>query len=129
MSKKSLNVKPQPKVEERQIIATQQYSGPIPDPESLARYESVIPGAAERILKMAENEAKHRHAIDNRLTKHSAITTYLGMIFAFSSVAILAGVVVLALFRGQSNAAIAMAITAIASVAGVFIIYKRNKKK
>lgn len=33
-----------------------QYSGPLPKPEDLAKYEQVIPGAAERIIKMAERE-------------------------------------------------------------------------
>ena len=28
--------------------------------------EEVLPGAADRILKMAENEANHRHLIDRR---------------------------------------------------------------
>lgn len=35
-------------------------SGPIPDPRSLEAYEKILPGAAERILKMAESEALHR---------------------------------------------------------------------
>lgn len=36
------------------------YSGPIPDPETLANFERAFPGAANRILKMAELEGEHR---------------------------------------------------------------------
>jgi uncharacterized membrane protein len=36
---------------ERQIS---QFSGPLPAPEILQRYETILPGSAERILAMAE---------------------------------------------------------------------------
>ena len=32
------------------------YSGPIPSPDTLARYEKAVPGAANRIMTMAERE-------------------------------------------------------------------------
>lgn len=50
---------PQP----QQVQLTQQqhiYEGPIPPPEVLRGYEAVQPGAAERILRMAEVEAEQR---------------------------------------------------------------------
>lgn len=31
------------------------HTGPIPDPETLERYDSIIPNGAERIMVMAEN--------------------------------------------------------------------------
>ena len=40
------------------------YSGPLPTPETLAAYGQAIPGAAERILSMAEDEQAHRQAMD-----------------------------------------------------------------
>lgn len=36
------------------VIRGEMYSGPIPPPEALARYEEIQPGAADRIIKMAE---------------------------------------------------------------------------
>ena len=36
------------------------HSGPLPDPDTLGRYDMVIPGAADRIIKIAENQAIHR---------------------------------------------------------------------
>jgi uncharacterized membrane protein len=39
---------------------TTAHSGPIPDPDTLDRYNSIIPGAGERILVMAENQQNHR---------------------------------------------------------------------
>ena len=35
-------------------------TGPLPPPEQLAQYEQIIPGAADRILRMTENNSDHR---------------------------------------------------------------------
>lgn len=43
---------------------SEHFEGPIPHPELLERYNSIVPGAAERILQMAEKEQAHRHKID-----------------------------------------------------------------
>lgn len=40
------------------------YAGPIPPPAMLARYNEVLPGAAERILKMAEEQSSHRQYLE-----------------------------------------------------------------
>ena len=38
------------------------FVGPLPHPEHFAHYDETLPGAAERILRMAEKEQDHRHA-------------------------------------------------------------------
>ena len=48
------------------IIRSEMYSGPIPPPEALARYEEIQPGAADRILKMAEKQQEHRMALETK---------------------------------------------------------------
>ena len=42
-------------------------SGPLPPPEHFAGYEKALIGAANRILTIAENEAKERHVKDYKL--------------------------------------------------------------
>lgn len=46
------------------ISTSTHHEGPLPDPETLQGYEHIIPGAAQRILRMAESEQTHRHALD-----------------------------------------------------------------
>jgi len=41
------------------------HQGPIPDPETLAGYNQIVPNAAERILRMAEIEADHRQSLES----------------------------------------------------------------
>jgi uncharacterized membrane protein len=40
------------------------WSGPLPPPSALHSFNEVIPGGADRILKMAESEQAHRHRCD-----------------------------------------------------------------
>lgn len=42
------------------------FTGPMPPPELLRQYDAVVPGAAERILAMAEKEAQHRQAQESQ---------------------------------------------------------------
>jgi len=42
------------------------HQGPLPAPEDLQRYNDLLPGAAERIIKMAEAEQMHRHEQESR---------------------------------------------------------------
>ena len=36
------------------------FSGPIPPPNIIKGYEEILPGSADRIIAMAENQSKHR---------------------------------------------------------------------
>ena len=51
----------------RLTAACQSFSGPIPHPDILEHYEKIVPRAAERILAMAEEDAKHRQLENNAL--------------------------------------------------------------
>lgn len=42
------------------------FQGPIPDPETLAAYEKIVPGSADRILMMAEKQGEHRRNLESR---------------------------------------------------------------
>lgn len=43
---------------------TFQHSGPLPDPASLDRYNQIVPDAAERIIRMAEQNADHVRSVE-----------------------------------------------------------------
>jgi uncharacterized membrane protein len=58
---------PEPQVMQVEAPSHQSVSfeGPIPPPNLLREYDAIVPGAAERILAMAENEGRHRHALES----------------------------------------------------------------
>jgi uncharacterized membrane protein len=53
-----LSSKPQPV--SINTIRRAEFSGPMPPPQLLAHYEQICPGSADRMLRMAEQEAEHR---------------------------------------------------------------------
>lgn len=49
----------QPQLQTQQLLH-QQWSGPLPPPAALEKFNLIIPGSADRILAMAEKEQVHR---------------------------------------------------------------------
>jgi uncharacterized membrane protein len=100
------------------------YSGPIPEPSDLQKYEDVKIGFAERIMSMAECESTHRQNIDNRIINSERIGGILGQIIAACmglSVIVLMGYAISKGFAEQ----VKWIGVSIASVVGLFI-YKRK---
>ncbi len=97
------------------------YSAPIPPASEFAKYEAACPGAADRILAMAEREAIHRHMNDDKLVdasirlagngQKSALTIAIGSLAA----------IVISLFVNQPFAAIVPGIVALTSLAATFL--------
>lgn len=57
-------------------------SGPLPTPDILKEYDVALPGAAERIMIMAEKEQEHRHNFDNKCRETDSRDSLLGIVFA-----------------------------------------------
>lgn len=65
------------------IIKEESFSGPIPHPRSFKEYEAVLPGSADRILKMAEDQQKHRMELEKTAIKKQLTQSGRGQIFGF----------------------------------------------
>jgi len=50
-----------------QLVKAESFRGPLPPPRYLAQYDKVIPGLAERIVRMAEAEQGHRHHCEDKI--------------------------------------------------------------
>jgi uncharacterized membrane protein len=59
------------------------FQGPLPRPEDFAAYERVLPGAADRILAMAENQATHRQGLERRAVTGDIIKSMMGTVLAY----------------------------------------------
>ena len=51
--------------------------------EELAKYEKIIPGGAERILELAEQQASHAQELENRQLETSAKLKFLKHLITF----------------------------------------------
>lgn len=111
------------------VAAKYTFSGPIPPPEALERYEKIAPGAADRILTMAEMEQRHRHAYEDKEQRISFRAVFTTLIFAFLALLIVCAIVIFAISRGMEGTAIATILGAVASVVGLFLFRKSRGKK
>lgn len=75
------------------VMRSESYSGPVAHPSIAQGWESVVPGAADRILGMAERQAAHRQAIEKWSVLSRSLAQPLGSILgaALGIAAIVAG--------------------------------------
>lgn len=59
------------------------HSGPLPSPETLEGYNQVLPGLADRIVTMAENQQKHRVGLENTSLRRQFNQSGTGQWMAF----------------------------------------------
>lgn len=65
------------------LVIEQEFRGPIPHPSLLKGYEQTLPGAADRILAMAELEQQHRHREEMEQLRSAAQDSKIGLLLAF----------------------------------------------
>lgn len=102
------------------------YSGPIPSPEILARYDEIDPGIAREIVAMARQQSTNRHALERSLVAGRFRNELAGILCgAAVALASVWGSVELtrAGFPGGGLAAI---LIEIAAIAGVFFVGARR---
>jgi|SRR5579884_2775204 len=75
------------------------FAGPLPPPQILRSYEQICRGAADRILKMAEEQSKHRQTLEKSVVAASISSERFGMFSAFfiTLVLIIGGIVLIVL--------------------------------
>lgn len=81
------NTSPADKVQHVQL--QQHYSGPLPQPEALAKYDQIVPGAAERIIKMAEKRngtsTRHRERNDQKCNSYDLFRYHICFLIGVGS--------------------------------------------
>ena len=97
-------------------LAGQFYSGPLPTPELLQKWEAIHPGAAELIFRTYEKQVTSRIERENKLTESKVKTDSRGQIFAFLLAAGGLGLALAFALLGNSGAALASIIGGIAPI-------------
>ena len=107
------------------VVQKYHHSGPLPMPEQLAQYEAYCPGAADRIIRMAENQAAHRQEIEKIVVRQQARNSMVGLLFGFliGMTAILSGAWVAS--AGYSWEGFATSFAGLGSLVGVFVYGKK----
>jgi len=103
-------------------------SAPLPLPTELEAYEAVLPGAAERILAMAESQAGHRQTMENKALSYEGRNSLLGIIagwFLGTPGLLVAGY---CLSTGHDAAGGAIGGVSLGSLVGTFIYGTRERR-
>ena len=72
-----------PRVSSHISLREEVFVGPLPHPEILGRYEQISPGAAKRIISMAEKQSHHRQSLEAKLVDSNISNEKTGMWLAF----------------------------------------------
>ncbi|MFT8363143.1 MAG: DUF2335 domain-containing protein [Sporolactobacillus sp.] len=65
----------------KELVATlEMYSGPIPHPDILGKYESIFPGAAKAIIENGIEESNHRRKLEDDRQKRRGHLAWLTLI-------------------------------------------------
>jgi len=101
------------------------YAGPLPPPEQLRAYEEVLPGSADRILKMAENQADHRQTIEKVAVSGGNRRSWWGLWTGFAISVIALGLSATLVLKGHDWAGLSLGTIDIVALASVFVTGRR----
>jgi uncharacterized membrane protein len=105
------------------------HRGPLPSPGVLADYDRVHPGLAERIVRLAEDEAKHRRSMESA-SLDGDMTYMRGCLSAERRGQYLAGIIAVSLagiggyvaMQGHDATGAAIGVTGVASIVTALIV-------
>lgn len=102
------------------------FSGPLPPPEFLEKYEAILPGLADRVVTMAENQSNHRMGSEKLYLMESLKQASRGQLFAFiiGMTGVIGSIYLLAI--GITGAGIATLLLTLGSLVGVFFSGKKK---
>ncbi len=116
-----------------QVIAEYEFRGPIPPPNIISGYEKILPGAADRILTMAEKQSEHRQTMERKMIEAEARDSLLGVMSGFTlGAGCVVAAIVMAIVYPQSAGVISGAVlgsTGVASIAATAIKSTRRNRK
>lgn len=118
-------------VQQREITHVQeQYSGPIPPPEILNGFNQIVPGAAERILVMAEENGRHQREMEKAALTFASDTVRRGQIYGLVIGILAFTTCLVALYLGSENTAMTIGGVTITGLVTVFVTnkFKKNNK-
>ncbi|MCK4653487.1 MAG: DUF2335 domain-containing protein [Candidatus Cloacimonetes bacterium] len=116
------------KKQTRSITALQQFKGPIPPPKILQQYDSILPGAADRILTMAEKQSDHRQSLEKKHVNSSLTDARIGLWLGFSIVVISLFIAGFLLYNNKTTSGLILGGGSLITLAGIFVYGTRIKR-
>ena len=107
------------------------YSGPLPHPDMLAKYDALAPGSAATIIARMEKQSDHRMEMEKLVVVAEIRRSYAGLVAGLVVSLSVIGAGVYAIFRGNGAAGTAMIGTVLAGVVVAFVVgtVRRSKER
>jgi uncharacterized membrane protein len=97
------------------------HSGPLPAPEDLANYDAICPGAADRIISMAEGNMSHRQSMETQLVRSEYGLRRRGQWLALIALFAMLAVIAFTFWLGQPIAGSVLGSATLIAVTGMFL--------
>lgn len=110
------------------VAASYQFIGPIPSPQDLAHYESVIPGLADRLISRFEKQSDHRMSMEREVTRADAKRANCGLAAGFSVAVVTLVSSTICILHGHDWSGTILGGGTLASLVGTFV-YGSNSRK
>ena len=104
------------------------WEGPLPPPNALQQYEEIVPGAAARILDMAERQSNHRIQLEKTVIVGDSRRSNMGLIFAFLLSAAIIGVGAYLIMNDHDWAGASLIGLDLVGLATVFVYGTRSRR-
>lgn len=118
--------------EVRRVVAEviqSEFSGPIPPPNIIRGYEEVLPGAADRIISMAEKQSQHRQHMEKEMIRIESRDSLLGIIFAFGlGIGCVIAAIIMSIVVPQSAGVIGGSVLGIAGIGSIIITFIKSTR-
>lgn len=112
-------------------ISQKHFSGPVPSPDDLIRYNEIIPNGAERFMAMAEKEQEYRHNVkisllkeDQKLSQQEFLMKKIGLFCGFIIGILIILLCFYAFYRNFPEQGIKIGTWSLIGVVGLFITGK-----
>lgn len=112
-----------------QMLQQELFTGPLPHPDSLRGYEEVLPGAAERILTMAEEQGRHRRHLETVVVVGNSRRSSLGLWLGFVVAVLFLAAAVVLIFRGHDWAGSVVGGVDIVGLVAVFVVGRVDQRR
>ena len=105
----------------RELLNDEMSLKPLPHPSILVGYEKVLPGSAERIFKMSENQKQHSQDMERERLRNKNRERLLSVIFGFILGLVGLGIGLYLSVIGETYVSIAIFVVTIVGIVGIFI--------
>jgi uncharacterized membrane protein len=105
------------------------FSGPLPHPDILAKYDQVVPGTAARLIETAQKQGEHRMDLEKTVIKGDNFRANRGMVFAFTLALVLIGSGTSCVLLGHDLAGASIIGTSLVSLIAAFLSGSSGRRR